>query len=382
MAFDFVIVGGGAHGCATAFHLAKGGASVVVIDAKEIASGASGGAGKRGVRANRRDLRELELMRQAYDLWPALGEHLGEDIGYVRTGGVYLIEKDTSGSTGGMVAAQVQADVQSGLGIPTEFWSEDMVRERLPAAAATIKGGLFAPLDGVSSHEATTKAYARAAQRYGAVLMEETEVTSIVTDPTGQATGVRTANEETVEARQAVVLTNNLGCVELVRSATGFTIPIWPILPQALLLKSQYAPEIPYLTAHDSRALSVKLLDDDVIMLSGGWRGRWNTEKSVGETIPENVEGSMAQLAAVFPHLGELTLLAADASRSESAAIDQIPFIDIVPGTTNIVVATGWTGHGWALVPSVSQHLAGWLSTGNKPQILAPFAFTRTSENR
>lgn len=382
MAFDFVIVGGGAHGCATAFHLAKGGASVAVIDSKKIASGASGGLGKRGVRANRRDLRELELMRQAYDLWPTLGEDLGADIGYVRTGGVYLIEKETSGSSGGMVAAQVQADVQSGLGIPTEFWPEDVVRDRVPAVTDTIKGALFAPLDGVASHEATTRAYARAAEGYGAVLIEERAVSSIVTDSAGRATGVRTADEETVEARRAVVLTNNLGSVELVRSATGYTIPVWPILPQALLLKSQYAPEIPYLTAHDSRALSVKLLDDDVIMLSGGWRGRWNPEKSVGETIPENIEGNIAQLAAVFPHLGELTLLDADASRPESAAIDQIPFIDVVPGTSNLIAATGWTGHGWALVPSVSMHLADWLSTGNKPQVLAPFAFNRTVENR
>lgn len=382
MAFDFVIVGGGAHGCATAYHLATGGASVAVIDAGKIAGGASGGAGKRGVRANRRDIRELPLMRQAYDLWPTLEEDLGEDIGYARTGGVYLIEKETSGSSGGLVAAQVQADVQSGLGIPTEFWPEDVVRERVPAASTAIKGGLFAPLDGVSSHETTTRAYARAAEQYGAVFMEQTSITSILMDSTGRATGVRTVDEEAVEARRAVVLANNLGSVDLVRGATGFTIPIWPILPQAILLRSQHTPEIPYLTAHDSRSLSVKLLDDDLIMLSGGWRGRWNPQTSAGETIPDNVEGNIAQLAAVFPHLGELSVLDADASRPDSAAVDQIPFIDVVPGTENIVVATGWTGHGWALVPSVSMHLADWLSTGNKPPVLAPFTFTRTSTSR
>ena len=121
------------------------------------------------------------------------------------------------------------------------------------------------------------------------------------------------------------------------------------------------------------------MLDDDVIMLSGGWRGRWNTDMSAGQIVPENVEGNIAQLTAVFPDLGNITVLSADASRPESASIDQIPFIDVVPGMANLVVATGWTGHGWALVPSVSSHLASWLSSGIKPKILTPFAFTRTS---
>ncbi len=67
MRADFVIVGGGIYGVATAWELARGGADVLVLEARDIASGASGGLGKRGVRANGRDIRELPLMRAAYD---------------------------------------------------------------------------------------------------------------------------------------------------------------------------------------------------------------------------------------------------------------------------------------------------------------------------
>ena len=67
---DYVIVGGGIHGCAVAWELATRGADVLLLEAKSIASGASGGLGERGVRANGRDLRELPLMRLAYDIWP------------------------------------------------------------------------------------------------------------------------------------------------------------------------------------------------------------------------------------------------------------------------------------------------------------------------
>jgi sarcosine oxidase subunit beta len=180
-----------------------------------------------------------------------------------------------------------------------------------------------------------------------------------------------------ISARQAVVLLNNVGSVGLVRDACGFAIPVRPILPQAVLLRSRHAPDIPFLTGHDSKALSVKVLDDDVIMLSGGWRGRWDATTSSGVTVDENIRANMDILSTVFPHLGALTVLAADAGRAESASIDHIPFIDVVPGTSNLVVATGWTGHGWALVPSVSRHLSRWLQSGTKPGVLASFGFAR-----
>ena len=56
MRAEFVIVGGGIYGVATAWTLASRGASVVVLEARDVAAGASGGPGKRGVRANGRDI--------------------------------------------------------------------------------------------------------------------------------------------------------------------------------------------------------------------------------------------------------------------------------------------------------------------------------------
>ena len=63
MKYRFVVVGGGVYGCALAWHLARRGEKVVVLEAAEIASGSSGGIGQRGVRANRRAAAELPLMR-------------------------------------------------------------------------------------------------------------------------------------------------------------------------------------------------------------------------------------------------------------------------------------------------------------------------------
>jgi len=379
--YDYIVVGGGAHGCAIAYHLAGKGVSVAVIDAGRVACGASGGFGKRGVRGNRRAAVELELMRQAYELWPALADELDGETGYKRTGGVILIEEGGAQASSAVAAAPIHADVQNKLGVPTEVWASTKVRDRLPNVAETVTHAIYAPLDGVASHEATTMTYAQAAQRRGVTIVDGQEVTSLTVDRFGRATAaVLDDGAQAVYARRGIVVTTNLTSRRIIEKSTGFTLPIWQTFPQAALLRSANTPDIPYLTGHASRTLSVKTLDDGIIMLSGGWRGRWNTRTGAGEVIPTNLEGNIRELTATFPHLGALSVLAADASRAESNSPDQSPFIDVVPGTENVVVAAGWSGHGWALVPSVSKNVAEWLMSGHKPRALEPFTIARMSK--
>ena len=375
MTVEYVIVGGGAHGCAVAYHLAKAGAAVTLLEAGTIGQGASGGRGKRGVRANRRDLRELGLMRTAYELWPGLSEELGHETGYVRTGGIYLIEAEVVGTSGGLVAADVRADAQNRLGIPTRVWDREQIREVFPGISPEVKAGLHAPLDGVASHEATTRGYARAARAHGATLRENTRVTSLLTGPSGRVTTVVTADGEAIEPTGAVLVAGNAAAAGLLEDSLGVRLPMWNIYPQALFLRSAEPPTIPLLTGHDSRALSVKLLDDDVIMLSGGWRGRYNPETRRGEPVPANIDGNIAQLTAVFPGLGDLELLQTETARAEAVSVDQIPIIGAV--ADNVYVAAGWTAHGWALVPAASQHIAAMLQTGRPSEVLAPFSPSR-----
>jgi sarcosine oxidase, subunit beta len=375
--YDYAIVGAGAYGCATAYHLAKAGSSVVVIDAGKIASGASGGFGKRGIRTNMRDPRELELMRQANVKWPALSDELGIDTGFERIGGVCLVEDMPSGMAAGVASARRRAVVQNDFGIPTEYWDQAVLREKLPGVAESIDGALYSPSDGVASQEATTIGYARAAQRYGAVFVEDVQVDAMVRGATGAICGVLTSNGDRIDARRAVLLTNNVDAARLVHKVSGYELPLWPVLPQVLLVKSEHTPSIPYLTNHQSRVISLKLTKDSTIMLSGGWRGDWDDERGCGRPVQSRIEGNLDLLRKMFPGLGDLTLLAADTSRVESSSLDQVPFVDRIPGTSNAYVATGWSGHGWALLPSVAQHLAEWLVSGRKPSEFDQFAIDR-----
>ena len=58
--------------------------------------------------------------------------------------------------------------------------------------------------------------------------------------------------------------------------------------------------------------------------------------------------------------------------------IDGLPYVDFLDREQRVFVATGWHGHGFAIAPSVAKHIADWLTTGRKPELLAPFKIRRS----
>lgn len=370
-ATDFVIVGGGVYGVATAWHLASRGAGVVVLERHDVAAGASGGLGKRGVRANGRDIRELPLMRAAYDLWPTLEADLGAPTGYERIGHLQLYERHHD-----IGAAGARALVQSALGIPTRHLEGGHVREVEPGLGPQVLGGLHAPFDGVADHEATTRAYARAAERAGAMI--RTGATAVGLDAAGgRARRVRLADGSAVEAGRGVLLLANDDVPGLVAGASARQLPVFTVYPQ--VVRSTPAPHPPFrsLIGHLHRPVALKMIPGGSVMLSGGWRGRRNAATGRGETIPASVTGNWKEAVSLFPAIGDLEIAEAHADRAETTALDFIPVVDRVPGLDNALFACGWSGHGWAIAPAMAPLLADWAAGADAPELLRPFALSR-----
>ena len=112
-------------------------------------------------------------------------------------------------------------------------------------------------------------------------------------------------------------------------------------------------------------------------MLSGGWRGRWNPDAQRGETTAASIAANWAEAIALFPAIESLQVAEAMADRAETNALDQIPVIDRVPGTSNVLVGCGWTGHGWAIAPAAAPYVAEWALTGIVPAPLRSFTLSR-----
>lgn len=376
MRYDYVVIGGGVYGCASAWELARRGARVLLLESRTIAAGASGGPGKRGVRACGRDPRELPLMRLAYDLWPALAGAINAPTGYERTGLLHVFEDEPDGLDGGWASAPARAWAQRQRGLVTEVLDRDAVHTLEPEVCDQVSGALYCPDDGIADHTATTRGLAASAARLGAEIREGTAVGGLEREG-NRVTAVVTTAGERVEVGEAALLLTNANAPEFVRQELGVTLPVWSMLPQVLLTEPMDPPPVRRLIGHERRTLAIKPLTGGQVMISGGWRGRWNAEAGKGEVIPAQVAGNLAEAAAVYPALAGARLAESDASRLESVCVDGIPIVDRLPGATNLLIGTGWSGHGFAISLAVAKLLADWATGSERPELLRPFAYER-----
>ena len=286
---DYIIVGGGIYGCTVAWQLAKRGADVLLLEANTIASGASGGLGERGVRANGRDLRELPLMHLAYDIWISLHADIGGFTGYRRLGHLDLIEREED-----LARAPAQVWLQNQQGIESHLLDAVQLRELEPNLSESVIAAIYCPKDGVADHTATTRSMANAARAQGAAIQEHVRVTglsrqgqrvvSLNADIQGEPTEIPVGKQ--------VILLSNAHVAGFVESQLGLQLPIWRMLPQVMALRADIPPPMTHLIGHAHRTLAIKPLPDGRVMISGGWRGRWNATSGQGEPIAEQVEGN------------------------------------------------------------------------------------------
>lgn len=367
---DDIVVGAGVYGAAVAWELARAGRDVLVLEADTVASGASGGPGQRGVRANGRDPRELPLARRATELWPGLSDLVGGPTGYERIGHVQLIERAAD-----LDAARATVARQRRQGIPTELLAGGELTSLEPGVADGVVAAVHCPLDGVADHSATTASLLAAARRHGARVLERTTVSAVRVDD-GRAVGVVTDEYGPIAVRRSLLLLCNSGVADLVAGG-GCALPVFPVLPQVLITAPVAAAPVRHLVGHASRPLALKSLRGGQVMITGGRLGRHDPVTGRPVVDPREVQANQADAVAVFPALADVPIAFATADRAEAASIDLVPIIDRVPGTTNGLFATGWTGHGWAIAPAVAELLAEWVAQDRRPDLLGPFALDR-----
>ena len=368
---DYVIIGGGVYGCAVAWELAQQGVDVCLLEAKTVGSGASGGLGRRGVRASGRDVRELPLMEEAYRLWPTLHEQLDGFVGYEQLGQLLLFEREQDR---GPLEAQLWLQQQNG--IESRWLSQAAVRELEPEISEQITGAIFTPEDGIADHTATTRSYARAAEKLGVDIREYTPAIQLERK-NGRVTAVLTTQEERIDVKKGVLLVSNAHSQQFLLNEIGVRLPLWAMYPQVMHTEPLPFQPVRHLIGHAHRVLAIKPSPHNQVMISGGWRGRLNQVTNQVEPVAAQVEGNLAEAVSVYPSLAGAGVAEVSVERPELICIDDVPIMDRFAGAENMVVATGWSGHGWALAPAVAKHLAAWLLTGERPARLQPFGYSR-----
>jgi sarcosine oxidase subunit beta len=355
MATRVVIVGGGLMGLSTAFHLRRAdpGTRVTVLERARVGAAASG-ASAAGVRAMGRDPAERALALASLGRWPELDRELGAPTRYRRSGGLRLALDEATWR-----AVRPWEAEQRAAGVPVEVVDEREARALAPGIAPGCLGGVHAPNDGQAEAVPATEAFAAAARRLGARVEEGVGVRALAVEG-GRVVGVE-RGDGAREACDAVIVAAGAWSATLL-GGIGVTLPI-ETRPLQMLLTAPGAPALrPVLGAFDRR-LSLKQLDDGAYLIGGGWPARVTDHAGNRyEMLDESVRASLETARAVFPPVGECALARSWAGL-EAFTPDDLPILGPVPGISGLLVAAGFSGHGFALSPMIGDILAR-LATG------------------
>lgn len=353
---DVVVIGGGITGVAAAYELARAGAAVILLEKRGLAAMASGWT-LGGVRQSGRDPAELPLARAAMRRWGGLAEELGAETGY-RRGGNLRLARDAAevAAIGRLVAAQ------RGLGLDLEFLADPgAVRAVAPAIGPAVLAASFCPSDGHADPPRAVHAYAGAARRLGADIRQGVAVHAIEV-AAGRVRGVATSAGPVAAAR--VVLAAGVHAPELL-APLGLSLPLAPRV--VTVLQTEPLPRCldQVFGVANADCAGRQEIDGRLRVTTG--IGDWPHDVagwSDAALMPPAGElaGLVARVAAVLP-----VLAGARVARIWGGLIDLtpdgLPVLDAPAEIAGLVVAAGFSGHGFGIGP-VSGELAADLALG------------------
>ncbi len=362
---DVIVIGGGVMGSSIAYHLARRGVAVTLLERGDIPCAASA-ASAGGVRQQGRDLRELPLAVASIARWENLEEELGADVHYRREGHVTVTEDPTT-----IASFLPWMDEQRALGLDIDLVEGEDLRELIPGIAPQVVAGAYSPADGHANPILTTQAFASAAERFGAVIRDHTTVTAIAHQG-GRVSGVET--EDGPIACDLVVLAAGAWSMGLAEPL-GVTLPVAARAPQ-MIATSPLPPLLRQVIGARGRMLSLKQVPSGNYVIGGGWPGTVHLDRRIAIPWFGSVKGSLADSSAIFPDL-----LRAGVERVwvgiEAQTVDEVPILGALPGISNLVVATGFSGHGFALSPTIGQVISELVIDGTPSIEIGQLAFDR-----
>ena len=368
---DVVIVGGGISGVAAAYEIARAGHSVTLLEARGFAAMASGWT-LGGVRQSGRDPAELPLAKAAVARWSGLDSELDAATGYRRRGNLRLARTEAEVETIRELVAQ-----QRGLGLDIDYLQDNTaIRAIAPAIGPTILAASFCPGDGHADPIPAVQAYAQAARRHGATLRESVRVRAL-TRSGDAVTGVETEAGEIIAAGR-VILATGIHAPELL-APHGLDLP----LRVKLVCVLQSAPLPPLFEqvfgVANADAAGRQEIDGRLRVTTG--IGDWPHQPA--SWTPDALAPRAADIATLIARVTQVLPAMADAgvARVWGGLIDQtpdaLPAIDAHTGIEGLIVAAGFSGHGFGIGPVTGEILAD-LALARQPRFdLSPFRLGR-----
>ena len=390
---DVLVVGGGVLGCAAAYHLARRGVDVLVVERGELnreASGSNAGTlhvqmpGKHfRLNYDRPDLTAAErehvratdrLYAEAARAWRTLETDLGADLGVRRRGGLMVAETEED-----LALLDRKSRLERPFGIETEIVTTRDLLRLSPHLSERLAGAAYCPEEGFANPLLVAPAYVRAAARHGARVRRHARVVGVERTGT-RGFRVRTA-AGTVEAGRIVCAAG--AQTPEIAAMIGLKLPIVPHALQVMVTEPR-PPALAQLIQHGSRSLSLRQTPHGTFVIGGGWPAEppRTTDVDGGrpKTVLPSLVGSARVVSDVLPCVAGARVLRAWAGMTTATgARNRVGFVGEHAGAPGffVLMAGGW---GFALSPVLGRLTAELVCDGRPSLPLDEFSVARWAE--
>jgi len=370
--YDVVIVGGGGHGLATAYYLAKthGIRKVAVLEKGHLGGGNSG-RNTQVCRSNYFYPESAAFYDHSLKLYERLGRHLNFNIMFSQRGNLEL-----SHGADELEMNLRWANAMKLNGIDSEMMSREEIHRFLPLLNLDCRfpvcGGFIQRRAGISRHDAVVWAYARAACAAGVDIIQSCDVQGFKLAG-GCVQSVHTTQGEIHGDQFALCVA---GHSSQLAALAGLHLPIESIALQAMVTE----PVKPVLhTVVGSATIHAYISQSDrgeIVIGGGADRYHSYAQRGALPTLQETITAAVE----LFPAFSRLRMM-----RQWAGICDISPDASPIVGKTgleNLYISAGWGTGGYKAIPAGGDTLAYTMASGETHPLLRAFQLNRFAEGR
>ncbi|AVG40563.1 NAD(P)/FAD-dependent oxidoreductase [Achromobacter insolitus] len=353
---EVAIIGAGLVGASAALALRRMGVATALID-----SGASGarasGVNFGGVRRQGRSIEQLYLAQRAHGIWSRLPELIGTDAEYVRSGHLKLARTESD-----LDKLRAYRDKVSDFDLGLEIIDAAELRRRFPALGPGMAGGSLCPQDGQANPRLVAPAFAHAAARAGAHLLEHCAITQ--SDTQGEDFLLTAADGRRIRAATVINAAGAWGAA--VARGFGDDLPLQVKYP-TMLVTEPLTPQIGVSLGVEGGGFYARQVTRGNVVMGGGYGVALPGDRSrpgraalaeLGRTAP-----------AILPALACASVIRCW-SGIEGYFSDKNPVIGFSPRVPRLLHAFGFSGGGFQIAPAVGEVIAE-MATGRGGLMMA-----------
>ncbi len=367
--YDVIIIGGGGHGLATAYYLAKNhGIRNVAVLEKGWLGGGNTARNTTVVRSNYLLEPSAAIYEHSLKLWEGLSQDLNFNVMLSQRGVLTLAH-----SHGDVRAARRLINANHINGIDSEWLTPEQVKAFCPVlntdpgARFPIMGAALQRRGGIARHDAVAWGFARAADDRGVHIIQNCEVTGMDIEA-GRITGVQTSRGP-IRADKVAIVT--AGHSSVVAAMAGLRLPI-ESHPLQALVSEPVKPVLDCVVMSGAVHVYVSQSDKGELVIGAGIDA-YNSYAQRG-SLPI-VTDQIAALKELFPTFSRLRMM-----RNWGGIVDTCPdaspIIDRTP-VDGLFINGGWGTGGFKATPGSGWVTAHMLATGQPHELAAPFSLNR-----